>query len=585
MKNITFKFKNLGDMYKNLDLSQIDSNKSLVQIFSGLCKKKEIVQIQNILKERYPSLNYIGSTTSGEIYEGVTTENEIIISILNFEHTTTQYFYAKEESDFQTGVCLANTLFKENTKAMILFIDGLDSNGNDIIDGISSVNSNIPIAGGLAGDNGDFKETFVFDKNNIYKKGVVAVALNSDKLNVFTDYQLNWQPIGHTMTVTKAKKNHLYELNHTPASEVYKKYLGEKIGNNLPFSATEFPLLKLHDESDFQVCRTFINKFDDGSLITIGNLEEGDKVRFAFGNVDLILNNTKKNILEYENFEPEVIYTYSCTARKAFLQSQIDIELNPLNTIAPTYGFFTYGEVFHKNNKNSLLNVSLTILAFSEKANKLNTKSKKKIIDEKLEKNIISNKHYLVLDALTNLSNKVIEELEEVHKKLKEEANKDYLTNLYNKRYFDEVSHNLIEIAKRQNSPISVIMIDIDFFKNINDTYGHIVGDEVIKNIASLLIKNTRKSDIVSRFGGEEFAILLPNTNKKDAKEIAEKLRNIIEEHIIILENTKEIKLTISLGVCQMNLKCDENISKVIDNADIALYQAKKQGRNKVIIN
>ncbi|MGP2657785.1 sensor domain-containing diguanylate cyclase [Malaciobacter sp. WC5094] len=585
MKNITFKFKNLGDMYKNLDLSQIDSNKSLVQIFSGLCKKKEIVQIQNILKERYPSLNYIGSTTSGEIYEGVTTENEIIISILNFEHTTTQYFYAKEESDFQTGVCLANTLFKENTKAMILFIDGLDSNGNDIIDGISSVNSNIPIAGGLAGDNGDFKETFVFDKNNIYKKGVVAVALNSDKLNVFTDYQLNWQPIGHTMTVTKAKKNHLYELNHTPASEVYKKYLGEKIGNNLPFSATEFPLLKLHDESDFQVCRTFINKFDDGSLITIGNLEEGDKVRFAFGNVDLILNNTKKNILEYENFEPEVIYTYSCTARKAFLQSQIDIELNPLNTIAPTYGFFTYGEVFHKNNKNSLLNVSLTILAFSEKTNKINTKSKKKIIDEKLEKNIISNKHYLVLDALTNLSNKVIEELEEVHKKLKEEANKDYLTNLYNKRYFDEVSHNLIEIAKRQNSPISVIMIDIDFFKNINDTYGHIVGDEVIKNIASLLIKNTRKSDIVSRFGGEEFAILLPNTNKKDAKEIAEKLRNIIEEHIIILENTKEIKLTISLGVCQMNLKCDENISKVIDNADIALYQAKKQGRNKVIIN
>lgn len=585
MKNITFKFKNLGDMYKNLDLSQIDSNKSLVQIFSGLCKRKEIVQIQNILKERYPSLNYIGSTTSGEIYEGVTTENEIIISILNFEHTTTQYFYAKEESDFQTGVCLANTLFKENTKAMILFIDGLDSNGNDIIDGISSVNSKVPIAGGLAGDNGDFKETFVFDKNNIYKKGVVAVALNSDKLNVFTDYQLNWQPIGHTMTVTKAKKNHLYELNHTPASEIYKKYLGEKIGNNLPFSATEFPLLKLHDESDFQVCRTFINKFDDGSLITIGNLEEGDKVRFAFGNVDLILNNTKKNILEYENFEPEVIYTYSCTARKAFLQSQIDIELNPLNTIAPTYGFFTYGEVFHKNNKNSLLNVSLTILAFSEKTNKINTKSKKKIIDEKLEKNIISNKHYLVLDALTNLSNKVIEELEEVHKKLKEEANKDYLTNLYNKRYFDEVSHNLIEIAKRQNSPISVIMIDIDFFKNINDTYGHIVGDEVIKNIASLLIKNTRKSDIVSRFGGEEFAILLPNTNKKDAKEIAEKLRNIIEEHIIILENTKEIKLTISLGVCQMNLKCDENISKVIDNADIALYQAKKQGRNKVIIN
>jgi len=226
---------------------------------------------------------------------------------MEFQNTIVKQGYFTDENDYKMGQSIATSLFGDNTKAMILFIEGLQTNGNDVVDGISSIDSSVPIAGGLAGDNGYIVKTFVFDANGVYSRGSVAASLNSDHLNIFTQYQLNWQAIGKTMTVTKVEKNRLYEIDGLNASEIYKKYLGERIGNDLPFSATEFPLLKIEDDG-LEVCRVISHKFDDGSLLTVGNLEVGDKVRLSFGNVDLILNDTKNNIKKYHSFQPEAIY-------------------------------------------------------------------------------------------------------------------------------------------------------------------------------------------------------------------------------------------------------------------------------------
>ena len=584
MKVTNIQYLSINDLDKNLNISNVDTNKTLIQVFSGLILETEIKQIQSIIKNKNNKIIFIGSSTAGEIYEGTVHENTINISIIEFNETTVRQGYFIDEDDYTTGKQIANALFSNNTKATILFIDGLQTNGNDVINGISSINSTIPLAGGMAGDNGYFKNTFIFDNNGVYSKGTVAVSLNSEILNVFTQYQLNWQPIGKIMTVTKADKNRLYEINGISVSEIYRKYLGDIVGNNLPFSATEFPLLKIEDDG-LEICRTFIHQFkEDGSLLTIGNLEVGDKVRLAFGNVDLVLNSTKNNLTKYQSFQPEVIFVYSCTARRAFLQSQITVELNPLNKIAPNIGFFTYGEIYHKNNKNSLLNISLTTLALNEKNSK-NIYIDESILDEnKKEKNFIKNKHFLALDALTNLSNTVISELEEAKQQLKELANKDYLTGLYNRRYFNEIAQDFINVSKREKESFSVIMLDIDKFKNINDTYGHGVGDDVIKILSKILLETTRKSDIVSRFGGEEFALLLPFTDKDSAFIIAEKIRSTVQNKKIIINDGKIIQFTISLGV-DLILNTDENIELSLNRADKALYIAKESGRNKVIIN
>jgi diguanylate cyclase (GGDEF)-like protein len=583
-------YKSLDDLEHNLDLSKFDAKNTLIQVFSGLVTEREVTRIQSIIKRECGGITFIGTTTAGEIHHGEVFKNSISMSMMEFESTYFDSYYFHSDNDYELGRNIAKTSFKNDTKVVITFIDGLLTNGNDVIDGISSINPNIPIAGGMAAENGSLKNTFLFNNDGVYRKGAVAVSLNSDILKVFTDYQLNWQPIGKFMTVTKAESNHIYEIDDISVSDIYKKYLGSVVGEGLPHSATEFPLLKIEDDG-VEVCRIFSHKFeDDGSLLAIGNLKVGDKVRLAFGNVNLIVEKAKKNIHDYPLLQLEAIFAYSCASRIAFLQSDIIHELEPLNKVAPLSGFFTFGEIFHKNAKNNFLNVSLTILGLSENANEQVLHSQHKSTVKEEEKNFFTNKHFIVLDALTNLSNTVIEELnnankklEEVQNKLTEQANHDYLTNLYNRRYFNEVAQGFLQVAKREGNNFSVMMLDIDKFKVINDTYGHLIGDEVIKALSAILIGNTRSADIVSRFGGEEFAILLPSTDTQGSFEIAEKLRRIVQHHRVRIEN-HNIKFTISIGISSINHHNDKHITEALDRADKALYEAKENGRNGTVI-
>ena len=290
MKITNYNYVGLQDINEKLDLRSIDTKKTFIQVFSGLIQKNEIDELCQIIKSKKEDVKFIGTTTAGEIFNGEIGEGSITVSIMEFENTSFENKYFNNENNFDLGVDIATSLFQDDTKVTILFIEGLLNNGNDVLDGISSVNNTIPVSGGMAGDNGAFAKTFVFDNTGVYENGAVAVSLNSKCLKVLTNYQLNWQPIGNFMTVTKAEKNRLYEIDGIPASDIYRKYLGDSIGDNLPHSAIEFPLLKIENDG-LEVCRTFVHKFDeDGSLLTIGNLEVGDKVRLAFGNVDLIIN-------------------------------------------------------------------------------------------------------------------------------------------------------------------------------------------------------------------------------------------------------------------------------------------------------
>jgi len=161
-------------------------------------------------------------------------------------------------------------------------------------------------------------------------------------------------------------------------------------------------------------------------------------------------------------------------------------------------------------------------------------------------------------------------------------ASTDPMTKLYNRRYFAKASYNLYALAQRQMQELSVIMLDIDKFKLVNDTYGHKVGDDVIIDLAHKIINHTRKSDMSARFGGEEFVMLLVNTSLEDTKKVAEKLRTDVENELLEIENDKSISYTISLGVAQVDVHHTQSIENAINNADKALYEAKESGRNKV---
>jgi diguanylate cyclase (GGDEF)-like protein/PAS domain S-box-containing protein len=177
-----------------------------------------------------------------------------------------------------------------------------------------------------------------------------------------------------------------------------------------------------------------------------------------------------------------------------------------------------------------------------------------------------------------------ITEHKEKEKKLQELASVDPLTKLYNRRYFSTVSNHLLTLAKRDKESISVVMLDIDDFKAVNDTYGHKIGDDVIIKLANILLATSRESDIVARFGGEEFVLLLPKTEIKGAFVIAEKIRKKVQEIFIPLENAKKISFTISLGVSEINVQDESDVEEGIKRADSALYSSKRSGKNRVSI-
>lgn len=163
-------------------------------------------------------------------------------------------------------------------------------------------------------------------------------------------------------------------------------------------------------------------------------------------------------------------------------------------------------------------------------------------------------------------------------------ASTDTMTKLYNRRYFTTVSEHIVNLAKRDKKDLCLIMIDIDDFKNINDTYGHKIGDEVIIKFAEILQKEQRKSDISCRFGGEEFVLLLPETEVKNAQIVAEKLRVKTQEIKMIFDSKGILNFTISLGISSVLLKEEVNIEKALQRADEALYKAKRSGKNRICI-
>jgi two-component system cell cycle response regulator len=169
----------------------------------------------------------------------------------------------------------------------------------------------------------------------------------------------------------------------------------------------------------------------------------------------------------------------------------------------------------------------------------------------------------------------------EYHAKLFDFAARDALTGLYNKRFILNELENYCRIARRSNRAFSIIMIDIDDFKQINDRYGHLSGDEYLKNLSELIQSSLRDQDIAGRIGGEEFLVILPETAIDGALQLAVRIRKHVEKFVLEHRNCN-IQTTISAGVCQYENKL-KDIKEFLELADQALYEAKRAEKNKVM--
>ena len=161
-------------------------------------------------------------------------------------------------------------------------------------------------------------------------------------------------------------------------------------------------------------------------------------------------------------------------------------------------------------------------------------------------------------------------------------ADTDGLTGLFNRRYFNDAHKKNFKFAMRYQRPYSLLLIDLDFFKKVNDEYGHHAGDFVLEVSAGLLKETSRFNDVVARIGGEEFAIILPETNKENALKVAEHIRQKINSHQFNVSNDITVSISCSIGVQAWDNEI-ESTTQLLKQVDLALYKAKKTGRNKVV--
>ncbi len=174
-----------------------------------------------------------------------------------------------------------------------------------------------------------------------------------------------------------------------------------------------------------------------------------------------------------------------------------------------------------------------------------------------------------------------ISERKALQAELERQARIDYLTGIANRRYFMEQGEAELARSNRYGNPLSILMLDIDHFKAVNDTYGHEAGDKALGTLGHILVEVLREIDVPGRMGGEEFAILLPETSHDKALDVAERLRAVIADSTILLESGQDLRFTVSIGVATLTDK-SSNVSSLLNLADKALYQAKNTGRNKV---
>jgi len=232
-------------------------------------------------------------------------------------------------------------------------------------------------------------------------------------------------------------------------------------------------------------------------------------------------------------------------------------------------GFDLISEVRHKYNKNQMVIIGTS----SQEDDRLSSKFIKYGANDFITKPFRAEEFYCRITQ--NIQN--LEYIETI----KDISHRDYLTNLYNRRYFFEAVNRLVALSKREKKKFTVAMLDLDHFKKINDIYGHQAGDLVLQKAASILIKRFRETDVVARFGGEEFCVFAYDMRPKDAKEVFEVVRKTIMKDVIKIDE-HELKVTVSIGICT---KSSDSIEEMINEADANLYQAKETGRNRIVFD
>jgi len=364
MRLYTHCYDSIGELTTFVSDNQLETQAGLIQIFSGVADVDALSSVLSIVHQLLPNYAVIGASTSGEIDKNGVTENQILIAIATFDHTRCEVRVVNDCSE-PGGREIGLELAKTDAKLVIAFGNALTENPEPFLHGLAEGAPDLCCTGGSAGDNSLFKSTYVIAGEQVLHSGLALAVLYGDRLRVSSHFSLNWTPIGNEMEVTACEGNKLYQLDGVPAIERYQYYLGKDITADMPKTINGFPLLSYYD--GVVQARDAIGSSKEGALVFAGNFKLGQKVRFGLANVENILTQSRALGSYIKSMvRTEAAFIYSCAGRKTFLAEAINDEINALVANVPSAGFFTYGEYYHTQGENRLLNITTTMVTLSE---------------------------------------------------------------------------------------------------------------------------------------------------------------------------------------------------------------------------
>lgn len=504
-----------------------------------------------------------GLTTAGGIEDGQMNTGKTILSFMAFDESPVEVLHYN----------------MKDLRAVEILETQLTGNVEPFLDAISALPPSVAIFGGGADTDDLNQPSYIFDKEAIMNEGFV-IMLFRGTVKVLIRSVLGWQPLGRQVTITAMDGNMVIkELDHI-AVNFYEKYL--KIDPSVDFDkkTLSFPLVV--EKDGVELARLPMSCRKDGSLVFNIALHVGDKLRMAYGDPNEIINGSRRVLGRIRDFGPQGMLLFSCVVRRYYLKDDVNQILSAYERITPAAGGYTRGEIDRIEGHVYTMNMNLVSAAFREE-----TKDHKRTIaDITGDPSHMENDPALNLDdflstvqCLVSFITVTSKELSDAYQKLAFVAGHDSLTDLLNRGRIEWVLRHLIEDTNKTHHTFSAIMIDIDSFKHINDTYGHSVGEDVLIRLADIMKSGVRPTDYAGRWGGDEFVILLPDTDIDQSEEVADRMRRNFAEADILPDGKA---VTASFGVTTSYE--GETLESFYRRMDSALYTAKGAGKNQVIL-
>lgn len=545
--------RSLGDIESCIRLfaaSYVPGKQSiLISIYTHWNKPETIREMTRLFCVAFPEAEIAGMTTAGGIDNGRMRLRQTVVTIQFFEKSdvhTAIYDFSQEPMGELGEKARSFCQRQKDLSALLLLMTQRYYDFEPFLTALDKLGKDIPICGGYAHTYRNEDGIYVFTKDAILSRGILLVTFSGD-VKVMTTSVMGWQPLGRTMTITATDGPLVIRsLDHKPAAYFYQKYL-----HSTDFGKSEllFPLVRSRHQVQLSILP--LEHRSDGALQTNVFSHVGDQVQMAYGDPDQVILSSREALGHIERFAPEGMLLISC--------------------VAP--GGYVNGELIRIDGKTQATNMTLISVCFREGEAPLVAATRKPHAP------VVLGEALSTIQRLATFVTETTKELAETQKQLSFAASHDSFTGLLNRGSIEEMLCCCHKDTRARRLTFSALMIDLDTFKHINDTFGHAKGDEMICEVASILKHMIRPTDFAGRWGGDEFLIILPGSTLETAETLSIHMKDDLL-HAHVLPDDFPVSASFGVTIARQG-ELEQSFYKRVDNA---LYTSKENGKNRITI-